>query len=311
VSTENYTFTRGVDYSSVVSTSERVAWTIDGVFRNRVFDASKRIVPDSWVQAQHLPFLSTQEQIALNHIRAFSYAHLFGNFEEFIPLHLVEVAERDWHDDRSHLRALFRFGDEEMKHQEMMIRAEAVLEASCGQTFGRYFDPEKHRITAFTNAVMSYPPLPRFLLLAALEWGTQRHYVESIKQHSDQRADPLYIDLLQYHWMEESQHIKTDLLEIERLARTMGSDELSKAFDEILGLCGLVDATFVGQVEEEIATFQLLTGRELTQPEATALNEALCRSMRAIFAEVGLTHPSFKRLVLELSKEGAAKLGIA
>jgi hypothetical protein len=32
--------------------------------------------------------------------------------------------------------------------------------------------------------------------------------------------------------------------------------------------------------------------------------------MRVIFAEVALTHPNFKRLALELSKEGAAKLGI-
>jgi hypothetical protein len=101
------------------------------------------------------------------------------------------------------------------------------------------------------------------------------------------------------------------VLEIERLARQMSADELSGAFDHVLGLAGLVDETFVGQVKEELATLQRVSGRDLSPSETAALNEALCRSMRAIFAEVGLSHPHFKRLVLGLSREGAAKLGIA
>ena len=299
----------GQSYADIVTASERVAWTVDQVFGDRRFDASQRIVPDSWADTGHLAFLNPREQLVLNHLRAFSYAHLFGNFEEFIPLHLVEIAERDWHGDRAYLRALFRFGDEEIKHQELMLRAEAVLEASCGHAFARHFDPEKRRIAAFTQAVLSFPPLARFVLLAALEWGTQRHYVQSVKQ-SGESADPLYVDLLRYHWVEESQHIQTDVLEIERLARAMSAAELSAMFDHVLALAGLVDEVFVGQVAQEVATFERLTGRRLSEPERASLNESLCRSMRAIFADVGLSHPRFQRLVLSLSREGAAKLGI-
>src|SRR5262245_17139282 len=127
---------------------------------------------------------------------------------------MVEIAARDWHDDRAHLRALFRFSDEEMKHQELMLRAESVLEASCGHSFGRHFDAGKRQITEFTRAVLSFPALARFVLLAALEWGTQRHYVESIRDRAGEGSDPLYVDLLQHHWVEESQHIRTDVLEI-------------------------------------------------------------------------------------------------
>jgi hypothetical protein len=100
------------------------------------------------------------------------------------------------------------------------------------------------------------------------------------------------------------------MLEIAQLARALSPDELSTTFDHIQGLGGLVDATFVGQVDQELATFQNVTGRTLAEPEATALREALSQSMRAIWAEVALTHPSFKQVALELSKEGAAKLGI-
>ena len=225
-------------------------------------------------------------------------------------LHLTGIAQQDWHDDRAHLRALLRFGDEEMKHQQLFLRAEAVLEASCGDTFGRYFDPNKDRVTAFTRAILAYPPLPRFLLLAAFEWGSQRHYVESVRDQPGERSDPLYVDILKYHWIEENQHTKIDVLEIAQLARVIRPDALSTAFDHVQGLGGVVDATCVGQVDQELATFQTVTGHTLADPEATTLHVALYQSMQAIWTEVALTHPNFKQVALELSKEGAAKLGI-
>ena len=78
MTTTTYAFTRGADYPSIVAMLEKVAWTVDEIFRDRRFDATKRIVPDSWVRTQHLAFLDAQEQQTLNHIRAFSYVHLEG-----------------------------------------------------------------------------------------------------------------------------------------------------------------------------------------------------------------------------------------
>ena len=104
-----YAFTYGLDYASIVAASEKVAWSVDAIFRDRRFDASKPIVPASWVRTQALEFLTDQDQLTLNHCRAFSYAHLNGNYEEFIPLHLTGIVQQDWHDDRAHLRALLRF----------------------------------------------------------------------------------------------------------------------------------------------------------------------------------------------------------
>ena len=242
------------------------------------------------------------------HQSPFSYVHLFGNYEEFIPIHLTGLAQQDWHDDRAHLRALLRFGEEEMKHQQLFLRAEAGLEEACGYTCGRYFD--KERLTAFTQATLAYPPLPRSLILLALEWGSQRHYVDSVRDHTGASGDPLYVDILKYHWIEENQHTKTGVLEIERLARDMRPEELRRAFDDIQGIGGLVDQTFVGQVEQEMATLQRVTGGKFTESERTALAETLHQSMTAIWAEVAFTHPRFKQVALALSKEGAATLGI-
>jgi hypothetical protein len=114
MTTAPYTFTRGVDYPAIVATSQKVEWTVDDVFRDRRFDAAHKIIPDSWVRTQHLTFLTTQEQRTLNHLRAFSYVHLFGNYEEFIPMHLIELAQQDWHGDRAPagFAAFWRRGNE-------------------------------------------------------------------------------------------------------------------------------------------------------------------------------------------------------
>jgi hypothetical protein len=82
---DEYTFRRGLAYPAIVATSQRVAWTVDEIFVNRRFDATKPIVPDSWVGTGQLAFLDEREQRTLNHIRAFSYAHLLGNYEVSSP----------------------------------------------------------------------------------------------------------------------------------------------------------------------------------------------------------------------------------
>ena len=120
--------TRGLDYAAVVAASERVAWRVGEIFDGRAFDASGPIVPASWTGTLHLAFLDARAQRTLNHCRAFSYVHLLGHFEEFAPVHLSNVVRDSCHDDRAQLRALMRFGDEELKHQQLFQQAEHVLE---------------------------------------------------------------------------------------------------------------------------------------------------------------------------------------
>jgi hypothetical protein len=159
--------------------------------------------------------------------------------------------------------------------------------------------------------VLAYPALPRFLLLLAFEFGTRRHYVESIQEQTEASGDPLYADVLKAHWLEENQHVKLDMLEIAQLAGVLVPEELRVAFDQVVGIGAIVDATFVGQVDQEIETLQQVTGRTLAEAEVTKLRDTLYQSLSTIIAGVALTDPSFAKVALELSKEGAAKLGIA
>ena len=307
---ERYAFTRGIDYRAILAVSERVAWTVDGTLRQRHFDPAGPIVPASWVGDEALAFLGDRERVTLNHCRAFSYVHLLGSFEEFAPPHVAEAAGADWHDDRTRLRALLRFGDEEMKHQQLFLRAERLLEESCGHAFGRYFD-DKAKVIEITAAILDHPPLARFLIVLALEWGTQRHYVESIRGPSKTPADALYVDILKAHWVEEAQHVKCDVLEVARLACHESAEELVTVFDHLVAIGSLVDAAFVGQAEREIETVSRVTGRTFSAAETIALRDALHRSLSHIFAGIGLGHPSFAMVAREVSAAGAAKVGIA
>src|SRR5215475_6784284 len=100
MASRTYAFTRGLDHAAIMAASRRVDWTVDQVFRGRRFDASRPLVPASWVGTQTLAFLDAQEQLTLNHCRAFSYVHLLGNFEDFIPLHLDGMVRHCGVDER-------------------------------------------------------------------------------------------------------------------------------------------------------------------------------------------------------------------
>ena len=306
-----HSFTRGLDHGSIVAASERVAWTVPGVFVDRRFDATKLIVPPAWVGIDPLPFLNDRERLALNHCRAFSYVHLLGNFEQFVPRHLNGIVARSWDDDRTRLRALLRFSDEEIKHQELFRRAEVVLEDSCGHSFGRHFGDDGVRLANFTAAMLAHPPLPRFLIILALELGTQRHYVESARRSGEPSVDALYVEILEAHWVEEAQHVRADAIEIATLADGMGPDELVEVFGHVGAIAGIVDNAFRGQAEQELETLECVTGRVLPDPQRTALRDALHGSLRAILAEVGMSHPRFRSIAQALSRDGAARLGIS
>jgi len=310
MTTNTYTFTTGLDYAAITATAARVDWTVDGVFRGRTFDACEPLVPGSWVGTWALGFLDEYEQLVLNHCRAFSYVHVLGNFEDFVAPHLDGTTAHLGQADAARSRALARFGEEEMKHQELFRRAEVGLEQSCGLPFGRYFDEDGRRVRALNGAVLGHPLLARFLVVLAFEWGTQRHYVESIRDRTGTPSD-LYVDVLRAHWAEEAQHTKWDTLAIADLARELDPAKLSAAFDDVGEINRLFKAAFAGQASEEVATLERVTGRRFSESERAILLATLEDSLGQILGRVGIAHPRFAKVARELSAEGAAKLGIA
>jgi hypothetical protein len=85
MATTTHEFTRGIDYSAIVATSERVAWTVDQVFHDRRFDTPKALSQTHGSAPSTLAFLNEPEQRTLNHLRAFSYVHLLAARRNSFP----------------------------------------------------------------------------------------------------------------------------------------------------------------------------------------------------------------------------------
>ena len=68
------------------------------------------------------------------------------------------------------------------------------------------------------RAILSHHPLGIVLVILHIEWMTQRHYLDSVRD--DQGFDLQFKRLLRHHWMEEAQHAKLDTLIVEALSES-------------------------------------------------------------------------------------------
>jgi hypothetical protein len=144
---------------------------------------------------------------------------------------------------------------------------------------------------AIAKAVLSHHPMAVALAILAIEWMTQKHYLESIRD--DQDLDPLFKSLLRHHWMEEAQHAKLDTLMVEALADTMSPEEFDSAIDEYLEIGAFIDGGLRQQAEFDIDSFVRASGRTLSEDERAELLEAQHQANRWTYIGSGLTHPNF------------------
>ena len=136
--------------------------------------------------------------------------------------------------------------------------------------------------------MLAHQPLAVALLTLHIEWMTQRHYVDSVK---DAPLDPQFASLLRHHWMEEAQHAKLDTLLVEALARTFGEGQIMRAIDEYLEIGGLLDSGLRQQVEMDVEALRLATGRVLTESERSRVHRGAAASPALDVHRLG-HHPS-------------------
>src|SRR6185503_2390859 len=101
--------------------------------------------------------------------------------------------------DEIELRALLRFAEEEVKHQELFTRAKHMFEAGFGTKCGLV-----EGAVDVAKIVMSKPVLSVMLVTSMLEWVTQSHYTDMFQGRSD--LDTTFISIFKHHWIEEAQH---------------------------------------------------------------------------------------------------------
>jgi hypothetical protein len=154
--------------------------------------------------------------------------------------------------------------------------------------------------------VLSKNPLSVALAILQIEWMTQRHYVDSVRD--DGQLDPQFKSLLKHHWMEESQHAKLDTLMVQAMAATRSADEIATALDGYVEIGGMVDGVIQQQLEFDCQAFETAIDRRLSAAERTELLAVQRQAVRWTYLGSGMTHKNFLATLDLLQRGSAAKI---
>jgi hypothetical protein len=211
--------------------------------------------------------------------------------EEFIlPFVLDHVRPLLPAGDAARVRALLQFAGEEAKHIELFRRFGEAFTAGFGTPCGVIGPP-----TDVARAVLDHHPLAVALVILHIEWMTQRHYVEGVKD--DRGLDPQFASLLRHHWQEEAQHAKLDTLVVQALSTGLAPEAIGRAVDEYLEIGTFLDAGLGTQTELDLTAFEQATGRTLPDDERAECLAVQRQANRWTYLGSGMTHPEFLRTV--------------
>ena len=255
---------RHYTYEEVLAASERIQWRVEDLIGgDKQLDFARPFMPESLARVEALDFLLPAEKQILNQIRGHGYLYVFGLVEEFILPFVLDHVRPQLHADDYRVRALLRFATEEAKHIHLFKR----FREEFTQAFGTHCDvigpPQE-----IARAVLAHHPLAVALVILQIEWMTQQHYVEGVRD--DAALDARFASLLRHHWMEEAQHAKLDTLVVEALAGRCTPEEVDRAFADYGRIGALLDGGLAQQVELDLDAFQRASGRSLTSAERDA-----------------------------------------
>jgi hypothetical protein len=289
-------------YQATLAASERVNWRVEDIIGgDKRLDFSKPFMPESLARVEQLGFLTPEEKVVLNHIRGHGYLYTFGLVEEFILPFVLDHARLRLHGDDYRVRALLRFAGEEAKHIHLFKCFREDFVGSFGTRCEVIGPP--HEIA---RAVLSHHPLAVALTILHIEWMTQRHYVESVRDNQD--LDEQFKSLLRHHWMEEAQHAKLDTLMIDALSQACGPEEVDAAIDEYVQIGGMLDGGLQTQVEFDLDSLERATGRVLSEAERAEFMAVQRQAARWTFLGSGMTHANFLATLQALRPAGRTRV---
>jgi len=293
------------DYQLCLEGSERVSWKLDDVFSAGTrLDFDRPFLPEGLAQTERHTNLSEAERRSLNQIMGHSYVSLFSFFEEYIIAVVVRRVDAELmtgHANRLAVRALSRFTDEELKHQQLFTR----YKDASARDFG--VPCEVLGNAGQVAAVMlKKRPLSTMILTLHLELMTQGHYTESVRD--DALIDPTFSRLLRFHWLEEVQHARIDALEIQKLVAHEKPEGIAAAVVEYIDLLDALSGLLRGQAEMDMKSLSRKLGRQFSDDERLAGARLQHRAYQRMLLATGMVHPTFKGLIARLGPEHALEV---
>ena len=284
-------------YARCVEVSKRVRWDIDeDIVRGRRFDAANKFLPDGLSLAGAFMTLSADEKRFVSQIQGRTYANVFGLVERFINAKVLELSEDHWFGDQVALEALVRFSDEELKHQALFRRIDAMVGEVLPDGYRFDIDPN-----AVAHVVLGKSTWAVLALTLDIELFTQLHYRQSID--ADTELSELFKDVFLYHWKEESQHAILDELEWVRHDAGLTAKERDRAVDEFIELVAAVDGILQAQAKADAGYFAARCGRAVDEAEAGAIGAAFLKAYRWQYIHSGAQHPHFGKVLSSLITE--------
>jgi hypothetical protein len=278
-------------YAKVIENSIRVHWQIDrDLMRGRQFELAKKFLPDGLSLVKELPFLTPADERLLSQAQGRTYANLFGLVERFISAKMCEVGRDHALGDQTAFEALVRFTDEELKHQALFRRIEAMLGATMAPGYACAAQPDE-----VAAAVLGQSSWAVLALTTHIELFVLAHYRCSIDP--DPNLDPLWKDVFLFHWKDESHHVVLDALEWAREDAKLSHAERDAAVDQLIGLVGAVDGILQAQAQADAAYFAATAGARFDAGERQRIHDTVLKAYRWQYIVSGVMEPRFRDLL--------------
>ena len=278
-------------YAKVIANSKRVRWDIEvDVVRGRRFDLSKAFLPDGLSLAGELAFLQGADRRLFSQIQGRSYAYIFGLVERFISAKVLEISHAHSLGDQVALEALVRMTDEEIKHQVLFRRLEAMMAADMPAGYRPAAEPN-----AVASAVLGKSTWAVLALTLHIELFTLAHYRASIAAAAD--ICELWRDVFLFHWKEESQHAVLDELEFLSANARLTPAQRDIAIDELIELVSAVDQILQAQATADAAYFLAAASGHFTNPQEQTIAATFLKAYRWQYIVSGVMQPRLQKVL--------------
>jgi hypothetical protein len=291
-----------LSYKTLLETSRALNWRIDDITgEDKRFDFSKPFLPETFARTDGLPFLGAHEKLLLNHVRSRGYMAMFELVEEFVVPFVVEEAASDPEGEPFRAAALAQFASEELKHMELFRRRITEVDEKFGFACALIGPTDDIR-----RAILAHHPLGVAITTLALEWMSQAHFTESVKD--DGALDPQFRSLLRHHWVEECQHARLDGLMLPEMVKRVSPGEVDKAIEDYFKIVALFDGAFGQQANFDLDAFERARGSALDRERRATFLEVQHQALRWTFLGSAMQNRNFLAVIGSLRSDLPARI---
>jgi hypothetical protein len=251
-----------------------------------------------------LAFLDATEQLALNHVRAHGYLAMFQLVEAFILPFVTAQSELETGSEPFRGPALRQFAQEEAKHMELFTAFRREFEGGFGSACGFIGPPEQVR-----DAVLAHSPLSVAILVLGIEWMSQGHYTESVR--NAQELDPLFKSLLRHHWLEEVQHTQLDEIVLTEMAHESDEHAIQHAVGEYFEMGAFLDSGLRQQAALDLQSCETAIGRCLDESQRAQFLDFQHQALRWTFLGSAMRNRNFLAALGRLSARARERVEVA